>query len=229
MNGNAQLKAALEAKERRATEVIARAYKQYENNCAVVFSGTKESTVLLHCVRAAFGGRITWKVLTIETGAEFAVVKSFVRGMAIEWDFQPVVLENKNRGAEQTPWASKDKAECCRLLKTAPLLAAMAESGYGAVLMADSHHGWELGDEDFIRAQNGGHAVVRPLLHFAEIDIWSYIKKYSLPFCGLYKKGYRKIDCMPCTAGPGVPGERRSGTERERQAIASRLKSMGYF
>jgi len=66
-----------------------------------------------------------------------------------------------------------------------------------------------------------------PILHFRETDIWSYIRKYDLPFCELYRQGYRSLDCAPCTGRGG--GSERGARAKDKEAAMQRLREMGYF
>jgi len=55
----------------------------------------------------------------------------------------------------------------------------------------------------------GSHLRVHPLLHWTELDVWSYIRREGIPVVDLYfaRNGlrYRSLGCAPCTLP--VPSE----------------------
>jgi len=40
--------------------------------------------------------------------------------------------------------------------------------------------------------------LVNPIIDFDEDDVWEFIKEYSLPYCGLYDDGYKRLGCIGC-------------------------------
>jgi phosphoadenosine phosphosulfate reductase len=40
--------------------------------------------------------------------------------------------------------------------------------------------------------------VLRPIICFSEVEVWSYIRKYNLPYPSLYDEGQRRCGCMLC-------------------------------
>lgn len=40
--------------------------------------------------------------------------------------------------------------------------------------------------------------VIHLIFDWSESDIWNYIKKYQLPYCGLYDQGWKRIGCICC-------------------------------
>ncbi len=77
--------------------------------------------------------------------------------------------------------------------------------------------------------ENPPHTRVHPILHFREIDIWSYIRKYNVPYCELYHKGYRSLGCMPCRHLGAGEGAERAGRDQAKEEIMQRLGDLGYF
>ncbi|WP_353686687.1 phosphoadenosine phosphosulfate reductase family protein [Thermodesulfovibrio sp. 3462-1] len=219
----------LEEKELYSKKVVQETYERYGRDVGVAFSGGKDSTVLLHLVRSVFDGRIPWKVFTLDTSAEFKEIKDFVHKVTDEWNLELIVL--KNEEAIKKIEIAKDKVECCYLLKVVPINNAIKDYGLKALLTAVRWDEQEarINEEFFTQRENPPHMRVQPILHFREIDIWSYIKKYNIPYCELYKKGYRSIDCEPCTRLCGTDWTERSGRAPEKEKVMKRLKEMGYF
>jgi sulfate adenylyltransferase subunit 2 len=124
------------------------------------------------------------------------------------------------------------------------------EIGDGDTDMVSEQHPelWDLYQTDFGSGCN--HVRVHPILHWTEIDVWEYIKKYKIPFNPLYlsKKGrrYRSLGCQPCTAPVSSDaknvdeiieelkttdiGERSGRAQnKENEDIFRRLRSLGYM
>jgi phosphoadenosine phosphosulfate reductase len=219
----------LEEKEAYSKEIIRESHKRFGNDIAIAFSGGKDSTTLLHLVRTVFEGRIPWKVFTLDTGAEFPEIKEFMGKLAGEWGFDITALRNNE--IQDTAALHRDKAECCYRRKVIPVNKAIADYNLKALMTAvrwDEQS--ERTDEQFFSPRETPPYVrVQPVLHFRELDIWSYIKKYSIPYCVLYKKGYRSIDCEPCTKPFGRAGDERGGRDPGKENVMKRLREAGYF
>lgn len=219
----------LEEKERYSKRIIQEAYERYGKDMAIAFSGGKDSTTLLHLVKTTFDSRIPWKVFTLDTTVEFKEIREFIHKVAEEWNLELVSLRNDE--ALKTIEIAKDKAECCYLLKAVPINKAIVDYGIKALMTAVRWDEQEarVNEEFFTPRENPKHMRVQPILHFKEIDIWAYIKKHNIPYCELYKKGYRSIDCMPCTGKHGPGGAERGGRDQNKEEIMKRLRAMGYF
>lgn len=219
----------LDDKEAYSKKVILEANEKYGKNIAVAFSGGKDSTTLLHLIKTAFDGKIPWKVFTLDTSAEFKEITEFTHRMAEEWNFELITLRNDE--ALKTIEIAKDKAECCYHLKAVPINKAIVDYGLNALVTAVRWDEQEarINEEFFTQRESPPHMRIQPILHFREIDIWAYIKKYHIPYCELYKKGYRSIDCEPCTRPHGSEGAERGGRDHDKEEVMKRLRAMGYF
>jgi phosphoadenosine phosphosulfate reductase len=58
---------------------------------------------------------------------------------------------------------------------------------------------------------------------------WQYVKTHDVPYCVLYRKGYRGLGCEPCTKRGAGPGTERAGRDQSKEEIMNRLRRMGYF
>lgn len=219
----------IEDKEAYSKKIILQADEKYGKDVAIAFSGGKDSTTLLHLVKTAFNGRIPWKVFTLDTGVEFKEIKEFTHRMSAEWNFELITLRNNE--ALKTIEIAKDKAECCYLLKALPINNAIKDYGLKALITAVRWDEQEsrINEEFFTQRDNPSHMRVQPILNFKEIDIWTYIKKYNVPYCELYRKGYRSLDCEPCTRLHGSAGAERGGRDQDKEEVMRRLRAMGYF
>lgn len=43
-----------------------------------------------------------------------------------------------------------------------------------------------------------GKIMVRPIVDWSEIEVWSYIIQNSIPYCKLYDQGFDRIGCIGC-------------------------------
>jgi len=224
----ALIEMSLEDKEQYSKKIMYDVREKYGDDVAIAFSGGKDSTTLLHLVKAAFQEKIPWRVFTIDTGAEFQEIIDFVHKISTEWGFRLITLRNQEAVKSAFP---KDRAECCFTRKVIPVNKAITDYRLKALLTAVrwDEHDARTGDLFFTERENPAHMRVQPLLHFREIDVWAYLKKYSVPYCILYKKGYRSLDCDPCTRKFGAPGPERNGRDQEKDSAMKRLREAGYF
>lgn len=90
----------------------------------------------------------------------------------------------------------------------------------------------------FSARENPPHTRVQPILHFKERDIWNTIQQYKLPFCELYKQGYRSLGAKSTTHRnsdiPAWEQDLENTTEREgrgqnKEEVMDKLRSLGYM
>lgn len=43
-----------------------------------------------------------------------------------------------------------------------------------------------------------GKHVLNPIIDWTDEDVWEFIKKYKLPYCNLYDKGFERLGCIGC-------------------------------
>ncbi len=219
----------LDSKAGFSMEIIKEAFNRFGKDAGVGFTGGKDSTVLLYLVKKAFGGKIPFRVINIDTSADFKEIREFIDKIKILWDFDLIVRQNTEK--LRIIKIAENKEECCLNLKTEPLKKLIAELKLNALLTGVRR------DEDAARANetyfsarnDPGHFRVHPLLHFSEKDVWDLIKSENIPYCGLYNEGYRSLDCKPCTEKTEKGEGERSGRSKEKEALMERLRDLGYF
>ena len=201
---------------------------------ALLFSGGKDSIVLVHLARRAFWpGRIPFPLLHIDTGHNFPETLTFRDRLAQEMQVQlhiASVQDSIDRGRvveERGPAASRNG------LQTVTLLDAIAE------LKLDAAIGGARRDEEKARAkerffshrdrfgqwepkqqrpelwnlyngrkQQGEHFRVFPLSNWTEMDIWHYIQARRIEMPSLYFAHWREVfrrDEMLLAASPILP------------------------
>jgi phosphoadenosine phosphosulfate reductase len=90
----------------------------------------------------------------------------------------------------------------------------------------------------FSPRDNPPHMRVQAILHFKERDIWNTIHKYKIPFCELYKQGYRSLGAKGSTVkNSDIPAweqdlentTERAGRGQNKEDIMGKLRSLGYM
>ena len=83
------------------------------------------------------------------------------------------------------------------------------------------------------------HTRYKPILHFDERDIWDATLHFNIPYCSLYKDGYRSLGAKTTSniAEEGVPAweqdlentVERAGRRQDKEKAMERLRKMGYM
>lgn len=213
----------LEEKINKAIEVIKDTISKAENPF-VAFTGGKDSLTTLHLVRSV--SKFPTQVLFIDTSAHFKEIYLFVDKMIKLWNLN--LVKEKNEEALKTIKIAEDKEQCCRQLKAQALINSIKKYSidylFTGIRMDEQE---QRQNEEFISPMED-HIRINPLVEFTEKDIWEYIKKNNLPYCSLYDKGYRSIDCALCTK-PAEGSDERSGRSQDKEVIMNQLRKLGYL
>lgn len=54
--------------------------------------------------------------------------------------------------------------------------------------------------------------LVNPIVDWSDDDVWDFIRKYNVPYCGLYDEGWKRLGCIGCP----MAGTKRREKEFER-------------
>lgn len=101
--------------------------------------------------------------------------------------------------------------DCCRIMKKDPLDKYASESGKRPII------GTMAGESDGRQRQYLKHGCIKldegkekcmPISFWLEQDVWSYIKKYNLPYSKIYDMGESRTGCMFCMFGIQYDTER---------------------
>lgn len=94
-------------------------------------------------------------------------------------------------------------------------------------------------EETFVSPRpNPPHTRVQPILHFMERDIWDFIFKHNVPFCELYKEGYRSLGAKGSTVKMSdIPAweqdlentYERAGRGQDKEELMGKLRDLGYM
>ncbi len=219
----------LPAKVAKSKEVLKEALDRFPGKIALAWTGGKDSTTTLHLLRDLCGGTVPIPVLNIDTSVKFKEIYQFRDQLAREWELD-LRIERNDEALKEIRIA-ENKEECCLRLKAEVIAQAIVKYGWEALITGLR---WDeqpdrAKDDYFVRLEAPPHFRVQPILHFTELDIWQYIKDNQVPYCSLYRKGYRSLGCEPCTR-LGAPGQaERAGRDRDKEEIMKRLRAMGYF
>ena len=204
-------------------------------NPVLLFSGGKDSAVLLHLAVLAFApARLPFPVMHVDTGHNFPEVIDYRDQLVRDWHVRLVVASvqqsiDQGRVVEDTgPRASRNR------LQSVTLLDAIAEHGF------DAAFGGGRRDEDKARAKErilsfrdrqgrwdprqqrpepwavlnprirkGEHLRAFPLSNWTELDIWRYIERHEVPLPSIYFAHRRVVverdGMLLGVGGPVVP------------------------
>jgi sulfate adenylyltransferase subunit 2 len=226
----------LDALEAESIHLIREVAAEFERPC-LLFSGGKDSVVMLHVAKKAFWpARVPFPVMHVDTGHNFTEVIEYRDASVTRLDVRLVVAsvqESIDRGRvveHGGPRASRNR------LQTTTLLDAIEEHRFDAVMggarrdeekarakerffsFRDEFGQWdpknqrpELWNVYNGRHRKGEHIRVFPLSNWTELDIWQYIADEQIELPSIYFAHRRDVfrrDGMLMAVTPFLqPGE----------------------
>jgi len=194
----------------------------HRGNTAVAWSGGKDSTLAWYLARM-IDPQV--KTLFIDTFAHFYDTYYYVNQMKTFFEMNVYILQPRERMVEM----AVDKKECCYRNKVVPLLEGIKDMGI-EYLITGIRRADEMGRENAEEIEKKeGYYQVNPILDWKENEIIDFLEVNGVPFNTLYYRGYRSVDCMPCTQPVEDMSKPERWGRREKDAIVSQLRAMGYF
>jgi len=103
-------------------------------NPVILFSGGKDSTVLLYLAKQAFMGEVPFPIVHIDTTFKFPEIYEFRDQLALDWKLDLKTAKNETALAHgMNKFEGREK--CCHALKTIALKQALKDGKYDAVLV----------------------------------------------------------------------------------------------
>lgn len=100
---------------------------------------------------------------------------------------------------------------CCKIRKVGPLQRALAGKDCWITGLRREQSVTREALQKFEYDKQFNIQKCNPLVNWSSNDVWSYIKKYDVPYNTLHDRGYPSIGCAPCTRAIAAGEDERAG------------------
>jgi len=216
----------LDALEAESIFILRESYKKL-GKLGMLWSIGKDSTVLLWLSKKAFFGHSPFPFIHVDTKHKIPAMIEYRDKIAKEFNIDLIVHTNQE-AIDSGMGPDHGRLICCKALKTDGLQQVVTNYEFDGLILGirsdeegsrskerifsernkDSEWDYtnqapELWDQFKTDFPKGNHIRVHPILHWNEIDIWTYIQRENIPLIDLYfaKNGerYRSLGCAECT------------------------------
>ena len=156
-----------------------------ENN-VLLFTGDKGSSLLMRVVE-----EMNVNIIFINTGYHFYEIMEYAKGL----EEKLKIIKNCDASIDYTA----NMNECCSQRKRNILKEYLGIANAECLIVPFRDEEKGNGIEDSYLSGIDNIKIIRPLADLTERDIWMKIREFKLPFSRIYNKGYRIVDCKPCT------------------------------
>ena len=191
-----------------AEDILAWAAARFGGRLALTLSFSGPGGVVLAHMVASIDRSIP--VLFLDTGFLFPETVALRDTVAERYGLTVVTLTPET---DPGPLYMTDPDACCAIRKVEPMQRALTRyDAWASALRRDQSA--TRADTDVIEyhdSERGAVVKVHPLALWSRDDVWSYIRKYDVPYHPLLERGYASIGCWPCTRPTGVAEDERAG------------------
>lgn len=171
----------LDEKTSKSIDVIEKAAAYYgHGGVAIEWAGGEDSVAVLHLVRRAFGGIIPFCVINTVSSAESSARGGLLERLREAWGFEIKNVMPEEEAGKAALEELTAGEQLCDLVR-----GRVVESmGFRALITAGRCVERRSSTEClyFSVQKKPRFTLVRPLLHFGEVDLWQYIKENGVPF-----------------------------------------------
>lgn len=211
----------LDALESEALHILREAASQFKN-AALLFSGGKDSTLLIHLAVKAFNPfKVPFAIMHIDTGHNFSEALEFRDRLVREHDLTLVVRRVEDTLVKRNIANVAGKFPSRNALQSVTLMDAINEFEFEACIgggrrdeekarakerifsFRDASGAWqpynqrpELWDIYNGMIHDGENVRVFPISNWSELDVWKYIQREHIMLPSLYFSHARK--CLRC-------------------------------
>ncbi len=208
----------IEQLENEAIYILRETAAQFEKP-ALLFSGGKDSIVLVHLALKAFRpGKFPFPLVHIDTGHNFPEAIAFRDSLISQLGETLIVASVEDSIKKYNLKETAGRFPSRNSLQTYALLDAISENGFDACIggarrdeekarakerifsVRDDFGQWapklqrpELWDILNGRVQKGHNVRVFPISNWTELDVWNYIRKYDIALPSLYFAHEREL------------------------------------
>lgn len=125
---------------------------------------------------------------------------------------------------------NEEAMEIMRIAKINAINYAINKYQIEAFISGIRHDEHQARSKEAYFSQRSTRTRVHPIIDFTLDDIWSYIKKFKIPYVDLYDKGYKSLGEAPFTKPvKDKNAPERAGREATKEKTMERLRKLGYW